>query len=288
MQNGVHIVTGGNAGIGIEIVKSLAQMGAHVVLVSRSDTRGQAALAQVKQANAAANVELVVGDVGSIAGTRQLADTLLAAYPAIQVLVNNAGVWPTEKVLNEDGLEQAFMVNHLAPFMLSHLLMPALKAAAPARIVQVNAGLYVKGKVDLEQTPYGGDFGRIKTYCNTKLCSVLTLKEHARRLEGSGVTVNMVHPGVLRTGLGDSQGIVGWLLRQVKRTWAPPEDGAVAPVWLATAPELATTSGVYFNEKEMMPFDDVALQPELAHKLWELSEQLAGLNQSAQDLTPGG
>jgi NAD(P)-dependent dehydrogenase (short-subunit alcohol dehydrogenase family) len=276
MQQKVCVVTGGNAGIGYEIVQALAQQQARVVLVGRNAARGQAAQ-QAIQAATGGTVDLVVGDVGSVASTRQLADSLLADYPAIHVLINNAGVWMTKKVLNEDGLEQSFMVNHLAPFMLNHLLLPALRAAGGARIVDVNAGLYANGKVDLAKTPYGKDFGRIRTYANSKLCGVLTLAEQGRRLEGSGVTINMVHPGVIRTGLGDSSGPIGWLLRWVKRSWATPAQGAVAPVWLATAPEVAGKSGLYFNEKEALALADVAKDEALAADLWALSVRLAGL-----------
>lgn len=276
MAEKVCVVTGGNAGIGYEIGQALARQQARVVMVSRSEARGRAAQ-QAVQADTGGTVDLVVGDVGSVASTRQLADTLLASYPVIHVLINNAGVWMTKKVLNEDGLEQSFMVNHLAPFMLNQLLLPALRAADGARIVDVNAGLYANGKVDLVKTPYGKDFGRIRTYANSKLCGVLTLAEQGRRLEGSGVTINMVHPGVIRTGLGDSSGPIGWLLRWVKRSWATPAQGAVAPVWLATAPEVAGKSGLYFNEKEVLALATVAKDEALAADLWALSVRLAGL-----------
>ncbi|MCB0000290.1 MAG: SDR family NAD(P)-dependent oxidoreductase [Anaerolineales bacterium] len=276
MAEKVYVVTGGNAGIGYEIVQTLARQQGRVVMVSRDEARGRAAQRAIHAATGG-SVDLVVGDVGSVASTRRLADQLLAAYPAIHVLINNAGVWMTKKVVNEDGLEQSFMVNHLAPFMLNHLLLPALKAADPARIVDVNAGLYVNGKVDLAKTPYGKDFGRLRTYANSKLCGVLTLAEQARRLEGSGVTINMVHPGVIHTGLGDSNGVMGWLLRRIKRNWAAPDAGAVAPVWLATAPEVAGKTGLYFNEKAEMPLAAVAQDEALAADLWALSVRLAGL-----------
>ncbi len=274
MQSKRYVVTGGNAGIGYEIVRGLAQKSAEVVLVSRDEARGRTAQAELQAATGAGKIDLVVGDLGTVAGTRQLATDLLAAYPTLDGLINNAGVWMTRKVLNEDGLELSFMVNHLAPFMLSQLLLPALQAAGHARIVHVNAGLYVKGKVDLQKTPYGKDFGRIRTYANSKLCAVLTLPEQARRLAGNSVTVNMVHPGVIRTGLGDTSGVVGWLLRQVKRQWATPLQGAVAPIWLATAPELAEQCGIYFNEQVPMPLADNAQDEALAAALWQLSERL--------------
>ena len=209
MKGKTCIVTGGNTGIGYEIVRALAVQGTHVVLVSRSPQRGQAALAQIQAELPHNPVTLIVGDLGTIDGTRQLATRLLAKLKTIDVLINNAGVWPTKKEINSDGLEIGFMVNFLAPFMLSHLLRARLAVSAPARIIHINAGLYVKGKVDLEKTPYGTDFGRIRTYASTKLCGVLTLAQEASLLAPHNVTVNMVHPGVVNTNLGQMHGILG-------------------------------------------------------------------------------
>ncbi|WP_420644781.1 SDR family NAD(P)-dependent oxidoreductase [Candidatus Leptofilum sp.] len=275
MKGQVCVVTGGNAGIGKAIVQALAQKQARVVMVSRDKIRGETAVQEVQRAVPQANIDLVLGDVGSIAGTHALAYTLLDSYPHIHVLINNAGVWPTKKRLNEDGLETGFMVNHLAPFMLNQLLRERLQASAAARIVNISAGLYVNGRVDLQKTPYGDDFHPIRTYANTKLCNLLCLPLEAAQLEGSGVTINAVHPGVINTKLGDMRGPLGWLMKLVKRSWAKPAEGAVAPVWLATAPELAETSGKYFNEKEETPLEDVARNDALASQLWQLSLELA-------------
>ena len=275
MKDKICVVTGGNTGIGKAIVHALAKRQAQVVLVSRDRVKGETAVQEIYQANPSAQIDLVLGDVGTTATTRQLAQDLLARYSNIHVLINNAGVWPTKRLINEDGLEQGFMVNHLAPMMLNQLLLDCLKASAPARILNINAGLYVKGKVDLDKTPYGHDFHSIRTYATTKLCSMLCLPLEAQRLEGSGVTVNAVHPGVIRTNLGVTRGPLGWFMRLVKRSWATPEQGAIAPVWLATAPELVTVNGKYFNEKAEMPLAEVARNPKLAQKLWQLSISLA-------------
>ncbi|MFZ1396294.1 MAG: SDR family NAD(P)-dependent oxidoreductase [Candidatus Promineifilaceae bacterium] len=277
MKDRVCVVTGGNAGIGRAMVQALAQQQAQVVLVSRDKVRGETAVQEIRQTLPQAQIELVVGDVGSVASTHALAQTLLARYPLIHVLINNAGVWPTKKQINEDGLEMGFMVNHLAPFMLNQLLQERLQASAPARIVNVNAGLYVNGRVDLQKTPYGADFHPIRTYASSKLCSVLCLPLEAAQLAGSGVTINAVHPGVINTKLGAMRGPLGWLMKLVKRSWATPEQGAIAPVWLATAPELVDTNGRYFNEKEAIPLADVAQNAELAQQLWQFSLERAHL-----------
>ena len=280
MENKVCIVTGGNRGIGYEIVKALVLQGMDVVMVSRSKERGQAALAQLQAEVQQGQMTLVVGDLGTVAGTRQLADDLLQTCPHIDVLINNAGVWPTKKILNADGLELGFMVNFLAPFMLSQLLKERLIASAPARIVHVNAGLYVKGKVDLARTPFGADFSRLRSYADSKLCAVLTLAQEAALFAPHGVTVNMVHPGVVNTDLGQMGGVLGWLLKQVKRGWMMPAQGAGAPVWLATAADVSDETGLYFNEKEVIPVDAVAQDKQLAHDLWQFAEQTANLDPS--------
>jgi NAD(P)-dependent dehydrogenase (short-subunit alcohol dehydrogenase family) len=270
-------VTGANTGIGYAITEALACAEHHVVLISRDAQKGQSALERMRRLTPAAQIELVIGDVGSIATTRQLAATLLERYPHLQVLVNNAGVWPTQRQLNEDGLECAFMVNHLAPFLLSRLLLERLQQNAPARIVNVNAGLYIKGHLNLEQTPYGHDFSSMKTYANTKLCNTLMTVELAQRLAGSAVTVNAVHPGVIRTNLGDAKGLLGLVMRVVKRFWGTWEEGARAPVWLATAPELVGVSGRYYFLQKEIELAPPAQDDKLARQLWSFSSQLTGL-----------
>lgn len=274
MDDKLCVVTGGNAGIGKAIVTALAQRQAQVVFVSRDARRGQEALAEILQEAPDGRVEMVVGDLGTIASTQRLAEALLAKLPAIHVLINNAGIWMTKRVLNEDGLELTFMVNHLAPFILTNHLLPRLQASAPARIVNVNAGLYVNGRLDLQRTPTGQDFSRIRTYADSKLANVLFTRELASRITGSGVTVNAVHPGVIRTNLGVSPGAMGFILGLVKRFWQPPAEGADAPVWLATAPEAAAANGRYFVLREETPVTSVAQDDDLARQLWTLSEEL--------------
>lgn len=281
MTKQVCVVTGANAGIGKAIAYSLAQAGLQVVMICRHEARGQQAAAEIKTAVPHNPPDLLIGDLGTIAGVQQAAADLLRHYPQIHILINNAGVWATKRELNEDGLEISFMVNHLAPFLLTNLLLERLKDSRPARIVNVNAGLYVKGKLDLDKTPYGHDFHSLKSYANTKLANVLFTVELARHLEGSGVTVNALHPGVIRTHLGDRSGPLGWLLKLVKRSWKTPDEGAKSPVWVATAAELEGVNGRYYNEFEEIPIDPVAQDEALAKQLWELSGTLTKLESAA-------
>jgi NAD(P)-dependent dehydrogenase (short-subunit alcohol dehydrogenase family) len=281
MHNKTFIVTGGNTGIGKAIALSLAQKQLHVVIVSRDSQKGDQAVAEIQNATDHDAVDLVVGDLSSVSSTHQLADTLIERFPQTAVLINNAGVWMPKRKLNQDQLEYSFMVNHLAPFILSTRLLPLLKSNAPARIVNVNAGLYVKGKIDLKKTPFGNDFSRMGTYANTKLCNLLFTRELANRINDSGVTVNAVHPGVIRTNLGDTSGIVGALLRLVKRSWASPEEGALAPVWLATSSVVEGINGQYYDEQEAVEASENAKDEELGLGLWNLSASLARLESAS-------
>jgi len=277
MGEGTYVVTGGNTGIGKAIAIALGKLNLHVVIVSRDPHRGEEALQEIRTESQNKSVELVVGDLGTIKSCFRLANVLLEKYQDIRTLINNAGVWQTKCVINADGLKTTFMVNHVAPFILSNLLLDRLRQNAPARIVNVNAGLYIKGKVNLETTPYGRDFSMFGTYANTKLCNVLFTCELARRIAGKGVTVNAVHPGVIRTKLGDTTGLLGLLLRFAKLFWGKPEEGAVAPVWLATSPELEGTNGKYFDLQKEMELTEAAQDQKLACQLWELSAKVSGL-----------
>ncbi|MCB1323308.1 MAG: hypothetical protein KDK34_23820, partial [Leptospiraceae bacterium] len=170
-----------------------------------------------------------------------------------------------------NGLEEAFMVNHMAPFILSAMLFPLLRANAPARIINVNAGLYVFGRFDLNRTPMGADFSPLRTYMNTKLCNVLFTRRFARAIQDSGVTINANHPGVIRTGLGES-GLSGRIIhRTIKRFWKSPEAGAAAPVWLATDPQLENTNGLFFDLKQERPYAANARNEILIDSLYEYS-----------------
>lgn len=273
------VVTGANRGIGFAVARELATNGCRVVLVARDTDGGLRAERELSAISP--DVRLVPGDLSTPKTTRIAARRIAEACPQIDVLVHNAGVWPSRLERDEDGIERAFAVNHLAPFLLNHLLEDTLVRGG--RVVQVSAGLYVKGKVDPERTPTGDDFHPIRTYATTKLCNLLLLERFARRLGERGVTINAVHPGVIRTGLGDRTGLLGLLLRGVKQLWKKPEEGARPVTRLALAPELAGVSGRYFHLEEEMPLAEVARDSALAARLWQQAEALCGLGQREHD-----
>ncbi|HAA59090.1 MAG TPA: retinol dehydrogenase [Myxococcales bacterium] len=267
-----YIVTGGNAGIGKAIAKSLAEKQKHVVIVSRDPKKGRIACEELREQTGHQQIDFVQGRLDSIEEVHTLAQTLSTQYPTIQCLINNAGVWMTSHKQTEDGLEWTYMVNHLAPFLLTRWLIPQLQQATDARIVNVNAGLYVFGTYDPERTPYGKDFHRMRTYADSKLCNILFTIECAKRLEGSGITINAVHPGVIRTGLGITNDLVSKFVSFLKLFWKSPQKGADAPVWLATSDEIKDISGAYFDLRKQTPFNEAASQQEARLRCWEQSE----------------
>ncbi|MCZ7459711.1 SDR family NAD(P)-dependent oxidoreductase [Streptomyces sp. WMMC940] len=268
-DNFTAVVTGGNRGIGYAVAAELVRRDCRVVLVARDRERGERAAAAL-----GGSVGLVVGDLSVLSEVRSVANELMERSEQIDVLVHNAGVWPARLVRTPDGLEQAFAVNHLAPFLLNHLLEKRFLEGR-TRVVQVSAGLYVKGRLDVDRTPTGADFHRMRTYCTTKLANLLMVPLFARRWQGTGVTIDAIHPGVIRTGLGDPGGVLGLVLKAMKRSWAAPEQGAAPVVRLALEP--GDASGRYFDADRQVPLEPVAADQALAQRVWEQAKMLTGV-----------
>lgn len=268
------LITGGNRGIGLAIAEQLLKEQYKVIITARDLPKGQSALNEVVERTGNSDIELIKGDLSTIKGCYELVNLIKAEYQDIDCLISNAGVWMTERKLNGDGLEISFMVNYVAPYILCNELLPILEKNQPSRIVNVNAGLYVKGKLDLSDTPVGNDFHSIKTYANTKLCNVLFSIDFAKRLDGRGVTINSVHPGVINTGLGDSPKLLSKIVKLIKRFWKDPDYGALAPVWLATNGALNGVNGKYYNEMEVLEYIDYVLDLPRQNSLREFTEEL--------------
>lgn len=274
------VVTGANRGIGYAVAKELLGEGYRVVAVVRDDARAREARAALELAVPGAHVDAVAGALDSVASTRALAAGIAERAPRIDVLVHNAGLWPSERRLTVDGFEEAYAVNHLAPFVLNRVLEPTLLASR-ARVVQVSAGLYVKGKPDAARTPRGDDFHAMWTYATTKAANLALVPVFARRWAQTGVTIDAVHPGVIRTGLGDRGGVLGFVLRLVKHAWKAPERGARPVVRLATDPELTRGSGRYFDEGRELPLVAPLDEPGFAERLWVDTCEQAGFDAAA-------
>lgn len=266
------VITGGTRGIGRAVALELARQGHRVVLLGRDRGAGEVTAHEARSAGGAGSA-FVEADLSSVRGVHAAAGQVSSAAPQIDVLIHNAGLWPARRELSEEGLERAFVVNHLAPFALNLALEPALSASR-ARVVQVSAGLYVKGRVDLERTPRGDDFHAIRTYATTKLFNLLCLPRFAARFQPSGVRIDAVHPGVIRTGLGDRPGLAGAALRLIKWLWKAPAQGAVPVVRLALEPGEET--GRYFHELERRELAPVAADAALASRVWEQALAFVG------------
>src|SRR5215203_1440131 len=209
MDGKVCLITGATSGIGKATAMGLANMGASVVMVGRDRSRGEAALAEIKEGSANASVDLLLADLSSQEDIRRLADEFEEAHPRLDVLINNAGVIRSKRVATADGIEMTFAVNHLAHFLLTNLLLDLLKATAPSRIVNVSSGEQRNGTIDFDDLQAEKGYKTAKAYGQSKLANVLFTYELARRLEGSGVSANRLHPGVVGTNLGS--GVFGFL-----------------------------------------------------------------------------
>lgn len=245
------LVTGGNRGIGKAIVERLLRQGHVVAFTCRNAEAGEEVVQELKDKTGNSKVQVIVGDLSSIASVRALAKNILTEFPTLTVLIHNAGLWPSQCEMNEDGLEQAFMVNYVAPSLLNELVLPQLEKNGPdARVVLVTAGLAIFGKANVMTTPFGKDFSRLKTYMHTKQCGMIWCMHQARK-QSNGISFNAVHPGVIQTGLGESGGgCIDCILRLFKKTWKSPAEGAIAPVWFAVSPEAKKLNGEFYAEME--------------------------------------
>jgi len=280
-MKGRHVlVTGASNGIGKAAAVALGRMGAELSLVCRDRGRGEAALAEIAAASGGRRPTLYLADLGVQAQIRRVADEILASGRPIHVLLNNAGLINLKRELTADGLEATFAVNHLGYFLLTSLLLERIRESAPARIVNVasDAHRFARRGLDFDDLQSERGYAGMTVYGRSKLANILFTRELARRLEGSGVTVNAVHPGAVATGFAQNNGVLSRLVmflgRAVMRT---PEKGAETSVHCCTAPELANVNGRYFaNSREARP-NRFATNDADARRLWELSAKLTGL-----------
>ena len=273
------VVTGGNSGIGLETAVALTRAGARVVVTARDRARGEAAVAEIARRAGSDGVELVVFDLASLASVRAGAAEILERCERLDVLVNNAGIVLSERRLTPDGLEATFAVNHLGPFLLTGLLLDRLKASAPARIVNVASTAH-KGAprgLDFDDLQSERHYRAMPVYSKSKLANIYFTTELARRLEGTGVTANCLHPGTVATGYGrdgDTGGVLAFGLRVITPFILTPEKGARTSVYAASSPELAGVSGRYLVACRPRTPSKAARDGEAAARLWEASEKL--------------
>lgn len=280
MQGKHVLITGGNTGIGKATATELARRGASVTITSRDPARGAAAVEDIRRASGNAAVDVMALDLASLADVRRFAAEFLAAHPRLDVLIENAGLILGERTETVDGFETMFGVNHLGHFLLTHLLLERLRRCAPSRIVVLSSDAHrLAFGLDFDDLQARRSFRSYFAYCRSKLANLLFVLELSERLSGTGVTVNAVHPGLVRSSFaadGDS-GLIDLFYRVASPFTKTVEEGASTSVHVATAPELERTSGQYFARSKPARPSRAARDRTAATRLWEVSEQLTGL-----------
>lgn len=269
------VITGATNGIGLAAAVELARRGAQLALVARSERRAADVVRRIHAARAGVTVDVLLADLASQADIRRLATELLAKYSRIQVLINNAGAIYTRRRLSPDGIELTWAVNHLAPFLLTSLLLDRLKASAPARIVTTSSGAHEGATIpfdDLNADRGAGGRG-FPRYGQTKLANILFTTELARQLAGTGVTANAYHPGFVASGFNRNNGLLMRIGMGITRPFArSAEKGAETLVWLVDSEEAGRTSGGYFFDMRPATPSAAAQDAQTARRLWQLSE----------------
>jgi NAD(P)-dependent dehydrogenase (short-subunit alcohol dehydrogenase family) len=283
MAGNTVLVTGGTGGIGKATAVGLAGLGARVAVVGRDPRRAETAAADIRAQSGARAVDAFAADMSAQAGVRGLAREVLEAYPRLDVLINNVGGYWATRHLTDDGLEHTFALNHLAPFLLTNLLLDRLKASAPARVVTVSSGAQAMGRIDFDDLHGERRYSGQRAYSQSKLANVLFTYELARRLEGSGVTATVLHPGVVRTGFGteDSTAAMKALTMLVRPFMKTPAKGAATSIHLASAPGLQTVTGQYFANSRPKRSSRRSYDQAVAARLWRVSAELVGLDVQA-------
>jgi NAD(P)-dependent dehydrogenase (short-subunit alcohol dehydrogenase family) len=272
------LVTGGTGGIGKATAAGLAALGARVAITGRDRRRAEEAAADILAAGGP-EVEVFVADMSSQAEVRRLAADVLEALPGLDVLVNNVGGFWNTRHGTVDGLERTFALNHLAPFLLTHLLLDRLTENAPARVVTVSSGAQAMGRIDFADLQGERSWSGQRAYNQSKLANVLFTYELARRREGSGVTANVLHPGVVRTAFGaeDPGRLQQWFVPFARPFMKTPEEGAATSIHLASAPGLEHVSGQYFANSRPKRSSSRSYDSAVAARLWDVSCELTGI-----------
>ncbi|HQH08831.1 SDR family oxidoreductase [Dietzia sp. UBA5065] len=268
------LITGGSGGIGLATAAGLAGLGARVGIVGRDPVRSETAAGQLR--GAGAQVDVFVADMSSQREVRRLAEEVLAAYPRLDVLVNNVGGYWATRHTTVDGLEHTFAVNHLAPFLLTDLLLDRLREGAGARVVTVSSAAQSMGTIDFADLQGERDYNGQRAYNQSKLANVMFTYELARRLAGSPVTANVLHPGVVRTNFGreDSGGWMRVMLPILRPILKSPSRGAATSIYLASSPEVEGVTGRYYANEKPKSSSKASQDTAIAARLWAVSAEL--------------
>ena len=278
MQGKICLVTGATSGIGFVTAQALAHQGATVVLVGRNPERAATAVSSIQQATGNPHVACLMADLSVQDQVRQLAGEFQRRYARLDVLLNNAGAFFSMRSLSVDGIEMTLALNHLAYFLLTHLLLDTLKATPAARIVNVASDAHRNAQFDFADPQGGQNYRGWRAYSQSKLANLLFTYELARRLADTDTTANAVHPGFVATRFGhNNRGLVGLFVWLAQCTALSPEQGAETLIHLATSPDAARVTGVYFVKKQPVRSSAASYDATAAQRLWQLSAELTGL-----------
>lgn len=283
MKGKVVVITGATSGIGQVAAEQLAAMGARMVLVARDKARGEATLASLSQANPGVQHSVHYADLSLISEMKRAAAEIANAEPKIDVLINNAGALFGSRKVTADGLELTFATNHAAYFVLTHGLRDRLVGSSPSRVINTSSDAHKGNRLDFTDLQFANGYSGFKVYGTSKLANILYTRELARRLAGTGVTANCLHPGFVATRFGDeSGGMLSVGVKLAKNFAISPEKGAKTIVYLASSPEVANVTGKYFYKCHEATPTREAQDDDAARRLWEETEKLTGVvSQSA-------
>lgn len=281
MKDKICLVTGATNGIGKATAQSLAQLGATVIIVGRDAQKTTRVVEEIRSTSGNLRVGSMLADLSSEQEVRRLADEFKSKYSRLHVLLNNAGGFFMQRQLSVDGIETTFALNHLAGFLLTNLLLDTIKASAPARIINVSSNAHTSGKIEFDNLQGEREYGP-RAYDNSKLANILFTMELARRLEGTGVTVNALHPGFTATGFAKNNGKV---IAALVSMFAPlvarsPAKGAETSIYLASSPIVEGITGKYFYNSHMIPAAPQATDMVVARRLWDASAEMVHLTNS--------
>jgi retinol dehydrogenase-14 len=271
------LVTGGSRGIGRATAVGLAAMGAHVAITGRDRGRTESAALEIR--GAGGQVDMFVADMSTQSEVRRLAEEVLQSLSRIDVLINNVGGYWNTRHVTADGLERTFAVNHLAPFLLTNLLLDRLKHSAPARVITVSSHAHARGRIDFDDLQGERSYSGARAYDQSKLANVLFIYELARRLQDTSVTANALHPGVVSTSFGaeDPSGVQRFFVPFMRPFMRTPVQGAATSIRMASAPNLQQVTGRYFATNKPKRSSKRSYDPAIAARLWQVSTDLVGL-----------
>jgi NAD(P)-dependent dehydrogenase (short-subunit alcohol dehydrogenase family) len=278
MNNKTCLITGATDGIGYMTAQALAQQGATVIIVGRNQNKCETTVSNIKQQTGNHNVEYMVADLSSIKDIYRLAPEFLSRHQRLDVLVNNVGAIFMSRQESVDGLEMTFALNHVSYFLVTHLLLDMLRASAPARIVNVSSMAHKYTKINFDNLQGQRKYSGMEIYSQSKLANILFTYELARRLEGTGITANALHPGVVSSNFAMNNGFQGRVMRKAMDVASiNVTEGAQTSVYLATSPEVEGITGKYFDNCKPVPSSKYSYDVEAARRLWDISITMTGL-----------